>query len=692
MAGLGLAVGLAGFITFALLGRSNLSLATYATGWLLLGSVGIWALIWVRLHQVRLLAREKQEVAELERERRERLRGAGSVFSEQDADQMEALSMGRRLQTLERWFIPVLALATAAGLTFAGVRFLPGVLPWQFAVDAAAAGARNASMMAFFAGATAFITFAISRYALGMSRVASAADWTPLRAGGAYFFGVAITSLALAVALILAHNGYADWERRVAVAVGGLMVLLAAEIAINFVLDFYRPRVAGQPQRVFYESRVLGVFCEPEGIIRSVAHTIDYQFGFKVSETWFYQLLGRVIVPLLIFQALVLVSLTCLVVVPQGYEAVVEVTPPWGTGYRWVATPGVGLSWPWPVARTTLIPVERVQRMELGYDRAAEKPRDKAKLARWQLEQMEVTLWTQRHRVREYQLLVADRRASADTKVPVNLLSVTMPVHWRVKPDKALEFYKQSDRIGEIIEALAYRELTRYAAHADLLDMIGSGGIEAAQQIRASLQAACDRGGAGQGDLGVEIVYVGVGGVHPPTDVAEAYENVVVAYEQRDTKIKQALTDAGKIQILAAGEKFQQIYDAIISEDAARNAGGDGLEARTAAVDQLIRNGLAGDAREVAAAAEEYLYRRVTLEGASAELFKIQRLAYARAPRVYKTRAYLRTLVDGMADVQKYIVAVSHPERVLYQLDVKPPPPLETLSQEIKSFQESGGK
>src|SRR5262249_127304 len=156
-----------------------------------------------------------------------------------------------------------------------------------------------------------------------------------------------------------AHNGY-DWaERWLAPAIGVLMMLLAVEMVINFVLDFYRPRVAGQPQRVFYESRFLGVFCEPEGIIRNVAHTVDYQFCFKVSETWFYQFLGKVIVPLLLFQAAVLYFMTCLVVVPQGYQAVVEET--WrGKPKRWAAVPGISMTLPWPFARATLVPVERI--------------------------------------------------------------------------------------------------------------------------------------------------------------------------------------------------------------------------------------------------------------------------------------------------------------------------------------------
>lgn len=684
VAGLGMVVSLAGFIALLFLATSHLSLATYAAAWQLLGAAGIWVLILIRIHQGRLLEQERRDLEELERERRARLGGAGTIFEDKDAEQMEALSMGRRLRTIEKWFIPIFAAMTAIGLAGVGSRFLLDAWPWALAVEAAGTPVRRASMIAFVCGGLAFVTFALSRYALGMSRVREGGDWTALRAGGVFFFGNSVALLATAVALVLAHNGY-DWpERRLAVALGAVLVLLAVEIVVNFVLDFYRPRVAGELQRAFYESRLLGVFCEPEGIIRNVAHTIDYQFGFKVSETWFYQFLQSKIVPLIIFQVAVVYAVTCFVVVPQGHKAVVEVTLPRHID-RWVAESGIHFTWPWPWARATLVPVERVRRMELGYDPTKEKPSTEPT-------GRETILWTQRHRVAEYRLLVADRGASADTKVPVNLVSVTMPVHWRVRADRVLDFYRQTDDVEKLIRALAYQALTRYAAHADLMELIGSGGIRAAQEVRTSLQAACDRAGVGGGGLGVEIVYVGLGGVHPPIDVAEAYERVVNAFEQRDTKILQGEKAALKTQIEAAGEAYAELFEAIEAEERARAAGSPDADALSARVQRLLRETAGGESGEIASLAAEYLYQRVTSEGASAELFRVQRAAYEQSPRVYTHRMYLRAISEGLRDVRKYIVAVRHPDRVLYQLDLKPPPPLEVLQQEIRSFQEGGGQ
>ncbi len=79
------------------------------------------------------------------------------------------------------------------------------------------------------------------------------------------------------------------------------MILLGLEIALNLVMDIYRPRLNGQYSRSAFDSRLLGIINEPGGILRSAADALDYQFGFQVSQTWFYKLLEQAIIPLILF-------------------------------------------------------------------------------------------------------------------------------------------------------------------------------------------------------------------------------------------------------------------------------------------------------------------------------------------------------------------------------------------------------
>ncbi len=59
------------------------------------------------------------------------------------------------------------------------------------------------------------------------------------------------------------------------------------------LLEIYRPRVKGKVARPVYDSRFAGLLGQPESLFTTAAKTIDYQFGFNVSETWFFQLVKK---------------------------------------------------------------------------------------------------------------------------------------------------------------------------------------------------------------------------------------------------------------------------------------------------------------------------------------------------------------------------------------------------------------
>lgn len=628
------------------------------------GAAGVWLISLIQLHQLRLVAEEQLEIEDLERTRREKLGGARTVFEEDDLGQMEKLAMGRRLRTIERFLVPVLALLVSLFFAAGGLALLGWFTAWRPLDTLVESGVANPTIMVFFLLGLAFVTFMLSRYALGMSRLP---EWTLLRAGGNYLFGASMVCLAGMVGMLFVMNGMPQVEVWVSQAIGVLMLLMAAETVLNFVLDFYRPRIEGQAQRPFYDSRLLGMFSEPGGIVQSLAKAIDYQFGFKVSETWFYKLLGRQLVPLLLVQAALVILLTTFTVVPPGHEAVIQRFALGGTAPAPITVgPGIHVTWPWPMARATVIPTERVQRMELGHE-----PHPQDAVPR----RGQPVLWTKAHYVKEYKLIVAGKQVSGEAQAPINLLSLNMPVHWRVKPGQTLRFFRQSADAASLIESLGYRELTQYAAHTDMDDLMGAGGIGANETLRQRLQAACDAAGEDGGGLGVEIVYVGIGGIHPPPeeDVAKTYEEVINAYERRASLISRAEGEAASIQINTAGIEHDALYEAIVAEEQARESAAADLPERTARVEEMLRRLAGGMARQRTALAEQQTYARVFSERAAAERYSAQLAAYQAAPRTYLLRAYLGMLEEGLTQVQKYVIAVQDVHRVLLQCDLRPP-------------------
>src|SRR5690606_11858365 len=113
-----------------------------------------------------------------------------------------------------------------------------------------------------------------------------------LRAGGSYLFGSSQLSFGLAISMIFVIVGFVSVDYWYAILVGAVMLMLAVETVTIFVLEIYRPRAGEEDARAFYDSRLLGFFSEPGGVAESVGKFADYQFGFKVSESWLYKLLS----------------------------------------------------------------------------------------------------------------------------------------------------------------------------------------------------------------------------------------------------------------------------------------------------------------------------------------------------------------------------------------------------------------
>ena len=124
--------------------------------------------------------------------------------------------------------------------------------------------------------------------------------------------------------------------------------LVAAETLATLVFEIYRPRVKGKVGRPLYDSRLVGLLAQPEGLVATAAQTLDYQFGFKVSETWFFLFFRNAARWMLLLQLGALLLSTCVVFIEPGEQALLErFGKPLAGGA--VLGPGAHLKLPWPV-------------------------------------------------------------------------------------------------------------------------------------------------------------------------------------------------------------------------------------------------------------------------------------------------------------------------------------------------------
>jgi len=637
----GLVLQLMFLLVCIVLGDRSGSRAVAAETWHVAIGLPVWFLVLVHGRQRRLALEEREE-----RERLRASRLSEEIFEETELDTTRA-SAG--LLLFEKYFVPLFSVILSGLLAFFAVRIARTSWPAEkYAVvkpDVVAVG------MVFIS----FLGFLIGKYAAGM---AQNRGFRLLRAGAGYIMGNVIVAILMAVAMAMYYFGIRWGERILTFAIPVIMGLVALEVLLNLLLDIYRPRVPGQETRPPYDSRLLGLFAEPEGVLKTVASTLDYQFGFKVSETWFYHFMERAILPLILVQVVSLWLLTALVVVEQNEIVFIETLGrPYVTeqdaaqGLRaTVFQPGFRLKAPWPFSVTRRIPAYQVHHLEVGKIYEG-KTGMRAPIA--VTKDPDIVLWRELHidpregfeasflvpstvKVEPAELLegASEPAALQESKVPaVNLVRLEGHVYYRIKrkpdgridEDAAFTYYYRDTDTALHLEKLAYRAMCRVSASQDFLKWIAEERTAVVQQYLQAVREAAEKAG-----LGLEVVGATINAVHPPAEIARAYEQVVAALEQRESFILE-------------GEK------------------------------ESIRKLNRAEARrvEMLKEASAYAYRERTIAEADAEKFLIQLDAYRKAPQVYLHRTYFDTMEEALKGQRVYVVPVSQNEVQIIDLQEK---------------------
>ncbi len=590
------------FLFFAitlLLGFWCHSRAVRVEAWHLFAGIPFWLLIAVHIHQKRVAGREEEEREELRRQ--ELARGkAGKMFAEPEVD---AFSAAHRLRQMEKYLIPGLTAVLSVLLVVLGIRLFLGLS--SAPVPMRSPAAVSALAMAMISA----LSFFLSRYTAGMARQAS---WRLLQAGAGYMAVNALAAFAAAVSLVFIHAGYFMLDAVVARVIIIFLPLLGLELIVNLILEFYRPRQAGEDVRPGYESRMLALLVEPAAVMKTVSDTLDYQFGFRISESWFYRFMERAIAPLVLFQILALWLLSCVVIVDTGEQGVIE---RYGKLLDKDLSPGIHLKRPWPMERARIHSTGKIRRIVLGHgDGGGEgnghEHGERARAAKTP----QVMLWTEQHRSDEYLFLVAqvgeEGERATPGAVPVNVMSAEVEVDYRIADLRKYLYEKAQPE--HLLEILAEREIVRFLAGADFITILTSGRQEMVDELRGRIQARAE-----EESLGLEIVSVSMTNIHPPVGVGAAFEEVASAVQEKEAAILEADAYMSEVTALARGEEAELLHQA-----------------------------------------RAYLWTREKISEGNAVRFREQLKAYRQAPRVYMAREYLQALEEALDGPEKYLIAL----------------------------------
>jgi membrane protease subunit HflK len=653
------------FIGTFLIGRWSNFFAVYAVSYFFLGTALIELILLVQFHQRYMAEQEKLDMSELSKDQR-----ADKIFQQKgEQAQMFAVAQ-RRLDIFEKWFLPIFAVIIAIYQGAIGVYLLKAVSRSNPAFG------KQALLCAVVMIALAFVSFLVSRYATGMS---SRAEWKPLRAGGSFLFSCAILSFAEAIALALVQFKIFPVIQVIEYCIPVILILLGVETLINVVLDIYRPRLAGLYSRAAFDSRLLGLLNEPGEILHTAAGAIDYQFGFQVSQTWFYKLLQKAVIPLIFFGAVTLYLLSCVVVVNSDEQAIIERfgNPKDAGGNVRLINPGIHFKLPWPIDIARIYPTSRIVEIPIGY-----VPKIDPKTGQPVREPL---LWGKDHYKEEFSVLVASREGAGSASqgaAPVSLLKANIPVQYRV--ENIYDFlyshddYEEPDQLirpgsEKHLEEICYQELTKFAAGATIevddqaslqKSLLGAGRTRAKEVLTQKIQQAAD-----EAKLGVKIVFLGIQGIHPPTQVAADYQKVVGAVQTKQGMIlySEALRNR-MLTELAGGVEDAEKLSSLVSKYQDTGPRGESK------VEADLDKGFTDAGGEIFARlrnAQSYAFEKVTVAEATGLRFASQVKAYNAAKDFYKREQRLVALEEGLANIRKYVVVADTNDSQVYIVDLQ---------------------
>ncbi len=643
-----------------------------------LAGIPVWLLLGILYDQHR-----RERIETIEAESFAASDAASSSVFEQNEDVRVA---AKRLRSLYRFVVPGVSLAVGAVLVTLGIlrfnaartvleNYRSGSMTEDMLVRVLPDPNKGGWAIAIGVG-IAFIGFLFARYISGMAKEKV---WANLRGGAGFAVGAALFGLALAVShfIVELKDSYRALPLYLGVVFPVALVALGGEIFLNFLFELYRPRKPGEMPRPAFESWLLGLVAAPDRIAQRVGEALNYQFGYDVSGSWFYQLLSR---------ALLRVLLPVAIVVLWGMSALVVIRPHergmvlrFGD-YRREIGPGLHLKMPWPI-ETVEVP-QYVRRNAQGRVEFASRtvtgvrsidvgtpppPADKP------------ILWGNDHATEEVFFLVQPEKfvplgalapagiqqEAATTQsggADLAMIAAEVPLHYAVDDLRAYELLAPPELRDDLLKNIAQRAVMQYLSTRTVGDMLAGSRAELQEAVRERVERAfTEANPLNNGRPVVRVLYVGIQGVHPPKDTVMAFEQVVGAQQKYQAQLREAEGTAIKTLTMATGSV--ELANDIIRElnklesmpALVEGRPNPDLTQQQLTIRSLIERA-GGQAASILLRASAERWQKHMGERARLFAYEGQLATYKASPALYRAGLYLDALKEAIVDARVYIV------------------------------------
>ncbi len=657
----------------------------------------VWLSLVIVFHQhglERLEALEEDEAARS---------GTESVFATEGEETNVA---ARRLKLMHKWAMPIVSLVLAVTFALLGMymlRYLQRTnLADEKATDFLLTPHRGWAIAICLS--VALVSFIFSRFVAGMAKVTA---WQNLRGGASSMAGNAIVALALAVGIIFRFFDNDAVIETIANVLPYFLFVVAGEIGLNFILNLYRPRIAGEVPRPAFDSRILSYLATPDSIVRSVNEAVNYQFGFDIASSWGYQLLLRSLGWLLLIGVTALVLLNTMVIV-EPHQQGVRLRAGEIVGGK-VYESGIMWKWPWPFETAELYDVGRVREVSLTGR---------------QLRTPQVSVWTEAVKtdVPLEPFIVSAPRVTAsnlfsfpaavqpaatpasssddaagggesDAPLPAStidpnsnglaLVTAEVVMQYRIRSDNnglinflnfAPETVQRRQSLSQrerAIKMLALREVSQHLLGVSFDDMLATERAKVSTALRDRVQRALDAKKAG-----IEVVSVDFVMVRPAGETNDDYEEFAFAIQERlrreaEAKQRVQMSLAAQAGDVARADALIREIEKLRNLERTKGRGDEETIAQRAHVDEMYAEA-GGMAAQLLLEAEADRWTEQMDARGQAHRVRGEALPYLAAPELYRQRRIMEVYAAALTgkNKRKYILNID-PSRVQIDFDAK---------------------
>lgn len=303
-----------------------------------------------------------------------------------------------------------------------------------------------------------------------------------------------ILTAANAIGIILTKFGLtwaAPFLKTVIIAFNFIILF---EYTTNTVINFYSEKKYPFDITPLYNAIILTALLAPGKRGVSFADMVENRFGIRIHNIWVIGFLKKSFFPLMICQAILLWSLTCFIVINPEENGIRE-----RFGRRVSLTalpPGLYLKLPFPLEKIIKFNTKQVKTITIGYegDRTVRN-----------------LFWSTAHFKKAYNFCLGEGR---------ELITVNVDIHYLI--DDIFDYhYQHSDPVSEM-KNIGYAAFTGETVHRNIQEVLSLDRNHFIMDIRTEIEER-----VASARLGTKIINVSMNEIHPPSVVANAYQEVI---------------------------------------------------------------------------------------------------------------------------------------------------------------------